>query len=291
LKLFAFSDLHGDVEALKRMLKSVECESFDYILIAGDLTGIDVEEPEVTVKQAREIFDILEGFDLSYYFVWGFPFRESGLYFTYHVFRRFNGWKTEEKDDLVSIVGEVRSGDRGFTRFRCNLPREKFESAVEILEVVSTLRFGNVLHDFDHVRLGDYFLTSYPELVDEKTILLIHHYQKPTEALLQLEGHVHYGQLCRNYLNLGFVSRDDGLLGCCWLIDLSEGGPSIKWVNFGGKMREMTCPIHRDEGTFYIPSYWKKCPVCYDSRNAIFSKEVSRRPSAQVNQDPFDSFI
>jgi len=283
LKLLAFSDLHGDVEALKRMFESVEGESLGCILIGGDLTGFDVEQPDDSINHAKQVFEVLESYEAPYYFVWGFPFRESGLYFTYHVFRRFNGWKIEEKGDLVSIVGDVRSGDRRFTRFRCNLPRERFEAAVEILEIISALKFGKVLHDFDRVRLGDYFLTSYPELVDEKAILLIHHYQKPTKALLQLEGHVHYGQLCHNYLNLGFVSRDDGLLGCCWLIDFSEGRPSIKWVNFGGKMREMTCPIHRDEGTFYIPSYWKKCPVCYDPRNAVFSKEASRRTTVQAD--------
>ena len=108
-------------------------------------------------------------------------------YFTYHVFRGLSGWKAEEKGDFVSIMGEVRSDDRAFTRFRCNLPRERYEAAVEIFEIVSTLRFGKVLHDFDHVSLGDYFLTSNPELVDGKTILLIHHYQKPTNAFLRLD--------------------------------------------------------------------------------------------------------
>ena len=56
-------------------------------------------------------------------------------------------------------------------------------------------------------------------------------------------------------------------------------------------MKEMTCPIHQDEGTFYIPSYWKNCPICYDSRNAIFSKEVSRRPAVQADRDLLDDFI
>jgi len=291
LKLLAFSDSHGDVEALKKMFKSVEDESFDYILIAGDLTGIDVEEPEVAVKQAREIFDILEGFELPYYFVWGMRFRESCLFFAHRASKKAEEWTVERKDEQVRIMSEPGTRGRISVKFGCEMSVEKYEAAVEILEIVSALRFGRLVDGFDRVNLGDLTLTSNPDLVDEKTILMIHRYRKPTEALLQLEGHVHHGQLCRNYLNLGFVSRDDGLLGCCWLIDLSEGRPSIKWVNFGGRMKEMTCPTHQDEGVFYVPDYWKKCPVCYDPKNAIFSKGVSRRPAAQVDRGPLDDFI
>ena len=134
MKLFAFSDLHGDVEALKRMLKSVEDESFNYILIAGDLTGIDVEEPEVTVKQAREIFGILEGFDLPYYFVWGFPFRENCLYFVHRAFIESGKWEVEKGGDLVNIVSKA-SG------LRCVMPVNRYEAVVKVLEVVSALRF------------------------------------------------------------------------------------------------------------------------------------------------------
>ena len=290
MRILAFSDLHGNVEALKRMFKSVEEEAFDHILIAGDLTNMDVGEPEVVVKQAKEIFDILEGFELPYYFVWGMPFRESRLFFTHRAFKNVEEWTVERKGERVRILS--KPGTHGRISVKIDeMSAERYEAAVEILEMISALKFGKLLNEVERVSFGDFTLTSNPNLVDEKTVLMIHCYRKPTKALLQLEGHVHYGQLCRNYLNLGFVSRSDGLLGCCWLIDLSKGKPSIEWVNFGGRMKEMVCPIHRDEGVFYVPDFWKKCPVCRDPNNAIFSREIERRSSVQVGQGSLDDFL
>jgi len=53
----------------------------------------------------------------------------------------------------------------------------------------------------------------------------------------------------------------------------------------------MTCLIHRDEGVFYIPDFWKECPVCYDSGNAIFIKGVRRKSSVKLIEDLVNNFL
>jgi hypothetical protein len=123
-------------------------------------------------------------------------------------------------------------------------------------------------------RLGSYKLTSKAGLWDKNTIFLAHCYRRPTGALIQIEGHVHYGQRVANYLNLGFLSRDDEhgatpLVGCYWVLNLHREGISANWIDLGGKMKEYRCPNHPEQGVFYIPFYWRKCPVCYDSNNAL----------------------
>ena len=63
MRLLAFSDLHGDVEALRSMFRGIEDQDFDRILIAEDITGVDVGGPGVAVKQVEDDFCILKGFE------------------------------------------------------------------------------------------------------------------------------------------------------------------------------------------------------------------------------------
>ena len=87
--------------------------------------------------------------------------------------------------------------------------------------------------------------------------------------LLHLEGHVHYGQFRNHYLNLGFLYRDDlhggrPLVGCIWVIDVYPG-PRVeyRYVDLEGNLKEVRCPVHSEEGTFLVPRYWRRCPLCY----------------------------
>jgi hypothetical protein len=139
------------------------------------------------------------------------------------------------------------------------------------------------LKEEEPVKLGRYWLTSSPQRLQQQSILLRHHYrQLIPKALIQLDGHLHFGQRIQNYLNLGFLYRDEAhgtsaMVGCYWTLELEGTSASVSFTNLGGKLKEYKCPNHPKEGTFYIPFYWKKCPVCNDSKNALVqSPQVSR---------------
>jgi hypothetical protein len=173
------------------------------MLVAGDLTNADLIPPTKRVQQVKEIFSIMESFKIPYYYVWGTPFREGTLA------SRMDG-----------------------------------NSSDEIEHFLCSLNLGKHLKEEEPVKLGRYWLTSSPERMPKNAIFLKHHYRRLIpKALLQLDGHLHYGQHVFNYLNLG------------------------------GKLKDFSCPDHREEGIFYIPFYWKKCPICYDPREAIVKEK------------------
>ena len=67
MQILAFSDLHGDASTLKLLRDSMKDESYDYMLVAGDLTNADLIPPTKRVQQVKEIFSIMESFKIPYY--------------------------------------------------------------------------------------------------------------------------------------------------------------------------------------------------------------------------------
>ena len=79
-------------------------------------------------------------------------------------------------------------------------------------DFVSSLNLKNVYHVSDRVKVfcdPELYVSSNKGLVDRRTIFVTHFVRGVvSDALLHLEGHVHYGQAKGNYVNLGvFVSR------------------------------------------------------------------------------------
>ena len=268
MRILCFSDLHGQIEALKLLIKDAKTQEFDVILIAGDLTNADLESPRMRVKHARIVFDLLEGLKIPYYFVWGLPFRESSIAHALRLWRKKDEYaEVSEKGDRVFLVKGKSRGTVSKWSLRIG---EQMES------LLSALSYGKCLNDIESEKLDPYKLTCNPKLVDRNTIFLAHCYRKPLPALIQLDGHVHYGQRCKNYINLGFLFRDavhnaPSIVGCYWILEFHGYEVSTQWIDLGRKLKEYTCPVHSEEGVFYIPQYWRKCPVCFDEKNAIFS--------------------
>ncbi|MGB9827694.1 MAG: metallophosphoesterase family protein [Thermosphaera sp.] len=260
MRVLAFSDLHGNVDVLKMLAKRLEGENFDYMLIAGDLTNADlISDPESVLKQVYEVFHLIESLEIPYYFVWGIPFRELTIVLSLALRKaskdhpRMKAYSRKEYQDLLRIGKETES-------------------------LISSLKHGKCLEHGRVESLGKYKITSTPQLVDGKTVFLVHHFKKLTNALIQIEGHVHYGQKLNNYLNLGFLYRDDShgakpMIGCYWVLKFDKTGVNAEWVNMGENLKEYKCPRHPEQGVFYIPVNWKKCPVCYDLRK---NKELLR---------------
>lgn len=277
MQILAFSDLHGYAPALELLRKCVKDESYDYILVAGDLTNVDLVQPSRRACQVKEIFSIMEVFKIPYYYVWGTPFREGSIALPLQIMEKPENYVI--KEDGKSLVIKKTTNGR---KFSIELQKTRWQAYEEIRHFLSSLKFGRHLKEDETIRLGKYSLTSNPRKLAENTIFLRHHYRKIIpKAMIQIDGHVHYGQHIGNYLNLGFLYRDathgaSPMIGCYWELTLKNYEASIDFIDLGGQLKYYNCPDHPREGTFYIPRYWKKCPVCYRQNEALVHVQSSK---------------
>lgn len=264
MRILAFSDLHGDASTLKLLKNRIMGESYDFILVAGDLTNADLISPTERVKQVKEIFSIMETFRIPYYYVWGIPNREGILSFA---LEDYEPKAAEEKGILKKELGTAS--------WIMAISQKRNQLFKETEDFLGSLKYGKHLKEQELVKIGEYWLTSSPEKIIENTIFLKHHYRKITpKALIQLDGHIHDGQHVLNYLNLGFLYRDGvhgapPMIGGYWNLALEGSKVSADFINLGGKLKEFVCPNRPEQGTFFVPFYWKKCPVCYSQEKAL----------------------
>jgi len=248
-------------------------ESYDYMLVAGDLTNADLIPPTKRVQQVKEIFSIMESFKIPYYYVWGTPFREGTLAAAMQLMEKPDDYEAEEHEG--KLVFRKRLGNR-IEEIR--MPKAGWQLLKEIEHFLSSLSFGKHLKEEEPVKLGRYWLTPSPERMPKNAILLKHHYRKILpKAFIQLDGHLHYGQHVLNYLNLGFLYRDAAhnaspMIGCYWKLNLENSIFAVNFMNLGNGLKDFRCPDHPEEGTFYIPHYWKKCPICFEPREALIKR-------------------
>ena len=274
MRILAFSDLHGDATTLKLLRDAIKDENYDYILVAGDLTNADLISPAERVQQMKEIFSIMESFKIPYYYVWGIPFREGTLASVMDLIEKPDSYEVKEQEE--TLVFERKVGNLRLTISKVNMQLLK-----KIEHFMSSLRYGKHLSGKEPVKLGRYWLTSSPTKMPKNAIFLRHSYRRIIpEALIQLDGHLHFGQQVFNYLNLGFLYRDAAhgappMIGCYWKLTLKDFTVSVDFMNLGNRLKGFRCPYHPEEGTFYIPHYWKKCPICYEPSEAL----IKRKPS------------
>jgi len=239
LKILAFSDIHGNLGAL-RALKGNISEDYDLMIIPGDLTNAFFASSfNAMVKQFKAVLSSLESFGIKYLFTLGN--RDYPLF-----------------------------GDE-------SLPEQEAKDRNRaLMEILQSLSNGFMLEMAPSVDIGGLKVTSRKDLASGAVYMT--HYDKgvASDALIHVEGHTHAGQRNGNYLNLAFLYRDgthgsSPLLGCYWTLEISNGRVEIRWHNLGGKMKEFECPVHAAEGKFYVPFYFRKCPVCYNKESAKFS--------------------
>ena len=273
MHVLAFSDLHGNASTLRLLRDNVKNEGFDCILVAGDLTNADLVEPTERVRQVKEIFSIMEDFKIPYYYVWGTPFRESTLASIMELIEKPEDYEVKEQEER--LVFQRRIGNRTETITMSKAGQQLFK---EIEQFMSSLRLGKHLREEEPVKLGGFWLASSPKRMPKNAIFLSHNCRKIIpKAMIQLDGHIHYGQHVLNYLNLGFLYRDRShgaspMIGCYWKLTLKGPAVSVDFVNLGGELKDYECPNHPEEGVFYVPRYWKKCPICYKPEGAIVRK-------------------
>lgn len=258
IRIVAFSDIHGNLDAFKETVKFIKerLKDADYILIAGDIVDWPgPEKAEEAFKNLVEIFRLLEELNIKYFFVLG----NWDVFFVMDLMEARNLKLQASKEEATELI------------FR------------EILRQIGS-KNGTLLDKSKVYMLSENVkLTSNPDLIDSKTIFLTHaHEVVRSDALLHVEGHWGlYAQLNRpkNYLNLGFIHGGrEGIIGCLWEIIIKDARiVEIKWHNLGCALKELYCPVHKEEGLFIIPSNWKKCPVCYRPGRARFVKSTASR--------------
>lgn len=231
VKLLAFSDIHGNVEAVDDLVRRASRKTYDGVIIAGDFTNalIDGDLAAAQIRFER-IFDSLRRLDAPIYYVFGnrdYAFSQEGL-------RHIDPSQPTFLDKSVKPI-----------------------------------------------RLGEICLTGNPDVVKGKTIYVTHFDRELRKgALLQIAGHVHWGARYRNYLNLGFLYRDQEhgakpAQGCYFELETKGKQVNVAWNDLGGT-KKISCRKH-SFASFFVPSDWKKCPLCYEksvSELRIFADDM-----------------
>ena len=239
-------DIHGGIESVRRIVAEVRKTDLATVLCTGDFakaTTDTIHDLELVAK----VFEYLASLGVDVVYTWG---NRDLLLF--------------EKIIMLSSA-ELRKRAR------------------ELIEYILSL--GNVYEVPNRNRLCleslGLCITSNPQLIDSRTILLTHYTNYVYEdAFLHIEGHVHYGQIRGKYVNAGFVYRDEvhgaePMEGMYIVIDIENARVrDLEIKLLSSDLKLYTCPLHPEEGLFIIPRWWKRCPVCYDVSRAKFTKQV-----------------
>lgn len=245
----AFTDLHGSVKTLRKIVNMVGKKDVDVVVFTGDF--VSLKKPiTAELDNLEEILLELDSLDIPVFFVWG------------------------NRDLLLFKVLRKELEKKGH-----NFPLMKFEQILfNRLDIENLWVVRNSTKFSDEPEL---YITSDYTQINEKTIYITHYKSEVfSDAFLHLEGHVHYGQFKDNYFNLGFAYRDDlhggkPLEGLIWFFEIEKDYEVSFHYELLGDLKEIVCPYHAGEGTFIVPKYWKKCPVCYSSEKSKFLKYYS----------------
>lgn len=221
MRILAFSDIHGNVKAVRRLVSEISDVEFDFIIFGGDFTNAWFDGLEKGKQQMNEIVPLIRSLGKPFYYVYG------------------NRDHAPTEGSVECPIGK-NIGERNWA-------------------------------------MGDYTLTNKIEGLDASEILVTHaiHHKlkgKQAEALLYLYGHDHIGRIYKNYIDLGFLYRGSkahgatrSLFGCYWFINLKND--DFYPENHSWQLKKSNCPVHKSQGTFFIPYYWRKnCPLCYDEK-------------------------
>ena len=220
MKLLCFSDIHGCVDAVRALIADTGTRhvSYDAVILAGDITNLVVTKNMAEAQRhSDEIMSLL----------------------------------CDEYRDVYFVPGnrdKLGRGKKAMTvRFKC----------------------GTLLEPGEVYPLGEGIrITSSPELVDRDTILVQHsnivyagRFDRTAmiskDALLHITGHTHTGVRTRNYLNTGFLYRDDSngaepMMGGYFDVDIDGSAVDVQFHALGPVKR---APLKSAgfEGDVYAP--------------------------------------
>ncbi len=71
MRILTFSDIHGNTEAVRKLISEVSDTEFDAIVFGGDFTNAWFEGLEAGRRQMDEITSLLQSLDRPFYYVYG----------------------------------------------------------------------------------------------------------------------------------------------------------------------------------------------------------------------------
>jgi len=228
-----FSDVHGNVGALKAMLGDVERRgvAYDAFVFAGDLTNMS--SLRKTAGEARKLDSVSSTMSPK-------KLRE---YMAERNERFFEESKRTAREILSLLAGQEIPLYYIFGN-RDRLGKYSLFSVKDLFENP----YAVCLEHMQKAAMGDgIFITADEKLIDDNTILVRHSaggwresYKVCRNALLNVTGHTHQAMVYKNFLNTGFLYRDGTrgakpMLGGYFDVEVEDGGlVDISYYDLGG---------------------------------------------------------
>ncbi len=203
MRLLCFSDVHGGVDAVRTMLGDVKRRggAYDAFVFAGDLTNLS------SLRKTRKERALMEK-------ALGDTSKSTKKYKEYIVERNERFFE-ESKRTSREILGLLAREEIPCYYIFGNRDRlEKFS-----LADVNGLGESRYSICLDHVKKADMegiTFTVHEGLIDGRSILVRHSpggwresYKAYSKALLNVTGHTHQAIVYKNFLNTGFLYRDE----------------------------------------------------------------------------------
>lgn len=234
MRLLCFSDVHGSVDAVGTMLGDVRRrgDSYDAFIFAGDLTNLS--SLRKTEKERRELEKTVGGAS-----------KGSKKYKEY-IAERNERFFEESKRTAREILGLLAHEEIPCYYVFGNRDRLGKYGLAEV-SGLSESRHAVCLEHVPKADIEDIGVTANEKLIDGRTILVRHapggwreSYRVFEKALLNVTGHTHQTIVYKNYLNTGFLYRDETrgakpIMGGYFGVEINEGRvSSITYNDIGG---------------------------------------------------------
>ena len=205
MRLLCFSDVHGNVDAVKTMLGDVHKRGVDYdaFVFAGDLTNMSGLRK--TEKERKKIESLLE----------------SGLARTSKKYREYVAERHErffEKSKKIAreILALVAAEEVPVYYIFGNRDRLSKYDLGKVKGLFNS-KYTICLDNLEKAKMSEgLFITAKSDHINQRTILVRHapggwreNYCVHSKALLDVTGHTHQPLVYRNFLNTGFLYRDE----------------------------------------------------------------------------------
>ena len=234
MRLLCFSDVHGSTDAIRTLLGDVERRGvpYDAFVFAGDLTNLS------SLKKTQKERDAIEK-------ALGEASKSSKKYKAY-VAERNERFFEESKRTAREILGLLAREEIPCYYIFGNRDRLGKYGLADVREL-SESRYSVCLDRIRKADAGEISFTADEKLIDGRTVLVRHSpggwresYRVHRDALLDITGHTHQAIVYGNFLNTGFLYRDETrgavpMMGGYFSVELSDRRLiSITYNDIGG---------------------------------------------------------
>lgn len=207
MKLLCFSDVHGNVDAVKTMLEDVRRRgaSYDAFVFAGDLTNLS--SLHKTAEERRKLQEFLARTGVS----------RSAKQYRDFMAERKERYFDESKETARKILALLTKDAVPLYYIFGN--RDRLLPGYDLADVKDLYKspYAICLNHVDKAKISDGIHISNDKRLNDPDTILVQHwpgngqqdYIVYSNVLLQVTGHTHQAIILGNYLNTGFLYRDE----------------------------------------------------------------------------------